>query len=124
MWFEVYPRIVDNTWETKGRTRVGGAVLNEVVSNIRRENTVFRNVFSPSGGEANDQEAVREGRPSWNGAPVWANCLAQNKDTTWWWFECKPVVGYDGWDANGGRFAMAYADLENPNWEDTLEKRP
>lgn len=61
-------------------------------------------------------------KPDWNDAPDGAMWLAQDGDSSWWWFAEKP-----GWDEEYQRW-----ETEGEIWEaapevpamDTLESRP
>ncbi len=66
--------------------------------------------------------------PPWSEAPAGANWRAQDEDGTWAWFEDEPtyrasdVFGYE-WHSNG-RMLIVRKNHPNPNWRDTLEKKP
>jgi len=36
-------------------------------------------------------------KPSWDQAPEWATCLAQQNDGSWWWFSKEPEIFNDRW---------------------------
>ena len=61
-------------------------------------------------------------KPSWDTAPEWANYVAQDERGCWWWYESKPRKGFSNWMEAEGRAAPVIP--ENPNWKESLEKRP
>jgi hypothetical protein len=70
-------------------------------------------------------------KPSWNDAPEWAQWLAQDGDTCWWWFEEKPAVDEEifGWISEDGRVVITDKDAKGYaepalEWRETLEQRP
>ena len=70
--------------------------------------------------------------PPWSEAPPWAMWMAQTKRGVWWWEESKPVPCHDFYkclDSVGHidftkRRIFAKQGNPNPNWRDTLQKRP
>lgn len=64
--------------------------------------------------------------PPWSDAPPWARWRAQDEDGEWVWFQGKPVPGVnEAWDiGERGDFETAGRGMQNPNWRDTLQKRP
>lgn len=65
-------------------------------------------------------------KPSWTEAPNHANFLAQDESGMWVFFEEKPTPYIkDGfWEAVDMNFWEWGAEAENPEWVNTLEKRP
>jgi len=64
--------------------------------------------------------------PPWSEAPPWAKYRAQDKIGLWLWYEIQPSAGYVGWNF-GGLSKIDYTKeklIENPNWRDTMQKRP
>lgn len=61
-------------------------------------------------------------KPQWSNAPEWANYLAQDEDSTWWWFALEPMKASNGWGPAMGRNKQA--KFTNPDWDNTLEIRP
>lgn len=67
--------------------------------------------------------------PPWSEAPDWAMWRAQDEDGEWWWYERKPHPSEDKnkqWleGSINGLMIRALNDDVNPNWRNTLEKRP
>ena len=64
-------------------------------------------------------------KPDWKDAPEWAKYLAQDADGRWYWYEARPKIDnilnlfYNRTDTD-----FALVNSANPNWKDTLEKRP
>lgn len=66
-------------------------------------------------------EEKMDNKPSWDDAPEWANYLAENGNSFWYWHQNKPEKNtYDKEWLNSGRSQIAC----DKNWENTLEKRP
>ena len=65
-------------------------------------------------------------RPSWEGAPEWAQWLAQDEDGEWYWFEQKPTKGDSCWAKPDAMLALAESGIRpsGHDWRDTLEPRP
>ena len=70
--------------------------------------------------------------PPWSEAPPWAKWQAQDKDGAWFAYSEKPeqllsdtirIDNYGYW-GNGGRSQLLKWNTPNPNWRDTLQKRP
>ena len=59
----------------------------------------------------------------WNDVSKDYDWIAQNKDGSWIAFECKPITDYKGWTAKSGDHCY-YPIVVNPNWKDTLQRRP
>jgi hypothetical protein len=59
-------------------------------------------------------------KPDWKDAPSWANYLAQDEDSEWWWFENKPDEGHAAWWPCEGESCRASVG----DWRDSLEERP
>lgn len=71
------------------------------------------------------------GKPNWNGAPKWAQWLAQSPNGGWYWFNLRPIPKTDGsgWflaDSSCfyGQIRLAGTGIASPMWRDTLELRP
>lgn len=64
--------------------------------------------------------------PPWSEAPPWAMWRAQDEDGEWWWFRLKPKQNRLGFWVTlpGSKFEQAKICGHNPNWRDTLQKRP
>lgn len=60
------------------------------------------------------------GKPDWKDAPEWANWLAQDRGSGWFWYEHKPYANKECWLADKGRQLLTYAEC----WLYTLESRP
>jgi len=60
-------------------------------------------------------------KPDWKNAPEWANYLAQDEDSRWWWFSSKPKEGDTNWYESEGKSYMAST---SKNWTESLEQRP
>lgn len=69
-------------------------------------------------------------KPNWKDAPEWAQWLAQDRSGNWLWYSKKPtpneVILGMGWPIwiDGGKSVPAGDGPDNPNWRDTLERRP
>ena len=66
-------------------------------------------------------------KPSWDDAPKWAQWLAQDSDSSWWWYEFRPEPEYvtGGWDGDEqGEIAVAGVSEVIGDWHATLEGRP
>ena len=63
-----------------------------------------------------------DGKPDWKDAPEWANYLAQDKCSEWWWYEDKPNIF--GSNETWGTFGKVKSVKTNDNWRETLERRP
>ena len=63
-------------------------------------------------------------KPSWDDAPEWAEWLAMDQDSEWWWFENEPG-GDDNaeWLPNGGSQRAKITCCED-TWTESLEPRP
>lgn len=77
------------------------------------------------------RRAELQNKPSWSGAPEWAQWLAKDspdkdENSAWWWYADKPVDMKNIWQVSTeGRAMMAsscHCDLGD--WRDTLERRP
>lgn len=65
--------------------------------------------------------------PPWSEAPPWAMYMAQDEDGEWWWYEKEPRPFDEGTWLEGsihGLVLKAETGSNNPNWRDTLQKRP
>jgi hypothetical protein len=60
-------------------------------------------------------------KPSWDGAPDWANWLSQDGDEKWHWYENQPSWDYPTkqWVTNG-----RYEEANAVDGNGTLEERP
>ena len=65
-------------------------------------------------------------KPDWKNAPEWANYLAMDTDSSWWWFEKQPYWDNGEWDEPSmtGRILSASRETVIPNASLTMEKRP
>ena len=66
--------------------------------------------------------------PPWSEAPPWANYCGQQKEGGWYWFSHKPTTTSKGFTF-GYRLDVIsrkanWNSIINPNWRDTLQKRP
>lgn len=61
-------------------------------------------------------------KPDWKDAPEWANYLAQDEDSDWYWFEKEPSIQAHTWWADEGQWT--YAECVDESWKDSLEQRP
>jgi len=63
--------------------------------------------------------------PSWKDAPEWAECLAQNSDGEWYWWNDEPSLGVSRWIINDRAYlkVIARIGLPNPNWRYMLQHR-
>lgn len=63
-------------------------------------------------------------KPSWDDAPSWAQWLAMDDSSEWWWFELEPYFDEQKreWfeDSDDGRIAIA----DRFSGSNTLERRP
>ena len=64
-------------------------------------------------------EAVK---PDWKDAPEWADHLAQDLHGQWHWFRGEPKPDGQYWLAL--KYYNQRAFTPNPNWKETLQKRP
>ncbi len=63
-------------------------------------------------------------KPSWDDAPEWAQWLAQDENALWWWYASEPECGVNVWRSSGDHSEIAARGNRNPNWRETLERRP
>ncbi len=62
-------------------------------------------------------------KPNWNVAPEWAECLAMDRDGTWYWYETKPIAdSFDKVWTTNDRALMAIP--LNTKWKEAIEQRP
>lgn len=67
------------------------------------------------------------GKPSWYGAPQWAEYLVQEPNGQWKWCEKKPAEKIDGWRYDSRepyRYKVASEGIVLGRWQETLEERP
>ena len=69
--------------------------------------------------------------PPWSEAPLWAMYIAQDEDGAWFAYEKKPKPSKQGMGltstfifVDGGESMLLTWDVPNPDWRDTLQKRP
>ena len=64
--------------------------------------------------------------PSWDGAPEWANWMAQNLNGFWEWYEDKPTPNdeYDHWSHELRGMNAHISGPRNTKWRNTLHSRP
>jgi len=60
-------------------------------------------------------------KPSWDNAPSWAQYLFQDSLGIWHWSTLAPVELARDWYKRG---AHIVALMPNPEWRETMEKRP
>lgn len=63
-------------------------------------------------------------KPDWKDAPKYCAWLAQDADGKWWWYRRCPAIGDHTWQSH---HEMIYAGKNckpNPDWTETLERRP
>lgn len=104
-----------------------------VVTKIDGERTWASNVLSssfPYSRVDKDQWLARraelQNKPGWEGAPEWAELLAQDDSGEWYWYAAKPAhPGMKSWwPAPGAKNAQCGKGEVLGDWRDTLEKRP
>ena len=70
------------------------------------------------------RRAELQNKPSWEGAPEWAEWLAQDKDGVWLWCGDEPITGERGWNHRAAPITQGGIGEVLGDWSDTLEKRP
>ena len=63
----------------------------------------------------------------WSEAPPWAKWRAMDESGEWWWFADRPWNdNTGGWYLSKEAYQIAFGGQgdSNPNWQDTIEKRP
>jgi len=86
--------------------------------------------YSGDGGFTKDQWLARraelQNKPSWRGAPEWAEWLAQDDSGEWYWYAAKPThPGMKSWwPTPGDKNAQCGKGEVLGDWRDTLKKRP
>ena len=68
------------------------------------------------------RRAELQNKPSWRGAPEWAEWLAQDDDCVWYWHRNKPNGGEKRWVSYGESWVAQRGELLG-DWRDTLEER-
>ena len=68
------------------------------------------------------RRAELQNKPSWKGAPEWAEWLAQDAHGDWWWHRETPKTKISEFDSIGAKESNTGEVLGD--WRDTLEKRP
>lgn len=68
-------------------------------------------------------------KPSWQNAPEWANWLAMDEDSGWYWYEYVPLkMDVDGeyfWGPTTESFAYAgFGSADDIYFADSIEQRP
>lgn len=95
----------------------------------------------PTGMAATDREritrqqwltrrAALQNKPSWEDAPEWAEWLAQDEDSVWYWHQKDPST--KGEDVSGSKYWLSHGSSDIAcgggeilgSWRDTLERRP
>ena len=80
--------------------------------NFKRQNSMSNNNNTP---------------PPWSEAPPWAKWRAMDESGEWWWFADRPWNdNTGGWYLSKEAYQIAFGGQgdSNPNWQDTIEKRP
>ncbi len=64
--------------------------------------------------------------PDWSLAPEGWDWSAQDADGRWYWYRTEPVPGIGGgvWRSNSRNQQYAGAGWPNPDWFDSLRRRP
>lgn len=65
--------------------------------------------------------------PPWSEAPPWAMWRAQDYNGDWYAFDMEPEKNEDAWwwwTHNNLYALLLETHIVNPNWRDTLQKRP
>ncbi|CAM5190293.1 hypothetical protein CDEN61S_00806 [Castellaniella denitrificans] len=64
--------------------------------------------------------------PDWSLAPEGWDWSAQDADGRWYWYRTEPVPGIGGgvWRSNSRNQQYAEAGRPNPDWFDSLRRRP
>ena len=69
--------------------------------------------------------------PPWSDAPPWAKWRAQDEDGYWGFYKDEPCMSrnVNAWSNmeilfDDSNFLMSIKGKFNPNWRDTLQKRP
>jgi hypothetical protein len=64
--------------------------------------------------------------PDWSLAPAGWDWCAQDADGRWYWYRAEPVPGIGGgiWRSNSRNQQYAAAGRPNPDWFDSLRRRP
>ncbi|AWH14636.1 hypothetical protein [Aeromonas phage 62AhydR11PP] len=84
--------------------------------------------YSGDGGFTKDQwlthRAELQNKPSWKDAPEWANYLAIDGDSVWYWHEMDPktVAGCEYWMSRGQSGIACRGEVLG-DWRDTMERR-
>jgi len=60
-------------------------------------------------------------KPNWNDAPEWANYLAMDSTSIWYWHKHEPEQKYGLWESTGMNLRSENNYIMSA---DTLEKRP
>lgn len=74
-----------------------------------------------------DQQKVLDTKPNWRDIPKNHEWLCQDENGRWWSFDSKPKVNLikRWWGLDGPGESEFHGKSEtNPNWRNTLEKRP
>ena len=68
-------------------------------------------------------EPAKPAKPQWSSVPESYDWMAQDRNGKWYAYCSKPITYEDCWSA---RTAWKFIAIEqsNPNWKDTLERRP
>ncbi|MBB6084881.1 hypothetical protein [Castellaniella defragrans] len=64
--------------------------------------------------------------PEWSQAPDGWDWSAQDADGRWYWYRTEPVPGIGGgiWRSNSRNQQFAAAGRPNPDWLESLRRRP
>lgn len=64
--------------------------------------------------------------PDWTAAPPGWDWAAQDADGRWFWYRAEPVPGIGGgvWRSNSRNQQYAGSGAPNPDWLDSLQRRP
>lgn len=84
---------------------------------------------SPTPPRTSPRPAIIEkpwGGLDWQQAPEGFDWVAQDADGKWFWYRVRPQCGIDGgvWRSNSRHQQYAGTASADPNWWQTLEKRP
>lgn len=68
-----------------------------------------------------DIDQLQNIKPDWKDAPEWANYVAMDDNSRWWWYEKEPFWRCGEWDEYTGKVEPCGAKLDGSI---TLEERP
>lgn len=76
-------------------------------------------------GTACDGAPVDAQKPDWKDAPEWADYLAMDKFSRWFWFEGEIFIKMGNWIYHGRHQLAGGPFYTYPiHWKDTLDRRP